>query len=199
MNISNLFAEPKDDPIVLNFAQNQEFTGNFLVGRLLPREELPEDVAKNPWPKQKNGVSKEIVYWEPIDAKTRDRNNQMQETPILRDNLMKVGPTGPSPRKVYVLMPDKFTELQDEFTRPTNSANPEIVEKMSGLLAHFYKHRRKEQALETILENDELNSKIEELVKNDTLDDELLQKRIREHKRMKDATSAGTDSDVEDW
>lgn len=195
----SVLSDKKDEPVVLNFAQNQEFTGSFLVGTLLPPEELPEDVAKNPWPKQKNGVSKEVVYWEPNDAVTRDRNNQMQATPILSDNLIKIGPGEISPRKVYILMPDKFSEVPDELIRPTNSANPEIVEKLGMVIVQFYRHRKKAQAFEKLLDNEELYSKIEELVRNDTLDDELLQKRIREHSRIKDAASVGADSDLDDF
>jgi hypothetical protein len=197
MDVSNILADKKDDPVVLNFAQNQEFTGNFLVGTLLPPEKLPEDVAKNPWPKQKNGVSKEVVYWEPNDAVTRDRNDQMQETPILTDNLIKIGPGVVSPRKVYILMPDNFAEVPDEFLQPTNSANPEIIEKLGIVIAQFFRHSKESRALKKILENDELNSKIEELMKNDVIDDALLQKRIREHERMKDAADPSGKSDSE--
>jgi len=194
MNLEVL-SQKKDDPIVLNFAQNQEFTGNFLVGTLLPREKLPEDVAKNPWPKQKNGVSKEIVYWEPNDAVTRDRNNQMQETPILSDNLIRIGPGEVSPRKVYVLLPDNLTEVPDEFMRPTNSANPDVMEIVGAFFAQFYRQHDYSEALETILDNQDLKSKIEELVKNDVIDDALLEKRINEHERIKDAADSGGKSD----
>lgn len=194
MNLS-LLSDKKDDPIVLNFAQNQEFTGNFLVGTLLPREKLPEDVAKNPWPKQKNGVTKEVVYWEPNDAVTRDRNNQMQATPILSDNLIRIGPGEVSPRKVYVLMPDNLTEVPDEFLRPTNSANPDVMEIVGAFFANFYTNSKREQALEKLLDNEDILGKIEELVKNDVLDDELLQKRIREHERVQDIAESSGKSD----
>jgi hypothetical protein len=187
MDVSNLFVNQKNDPVVVNFAQNLEFTGNFLVGRLLPKEELPEDVAKNPWPKQKNGVSKEIVYWEAIDAETADRNNQLQETPILSDNLMTIGPGVVSPRKVFVLMPDSLDEIPDEFLRPTNSANPEIVEKVGSFFAQFFRHRRLEKSLRIVAEAEpEMYEKIENLVKNSSLDDDVRMKQIRELEQLRE-------------
>lgn len=188
----DVLSQKKDDPVVLNFAQNREFTGNYIVGTLLPPEELPEKVDQNPNTETKNGVTKQVVYWEANDATARDENDQVQRDPILKENLLKIGPGTVSPRKVYILMPDEFTEIPDEFIRPTNSANPEVAEKLGLFFAQFYRHPKKERALEKILENEALYSKIEELVKNDALDDELLQKRIREHERMQDiADSSG--------
>lgn len=196
MDLSNVFTDEKDDPVVLNFAQNREFTGNYIVGALLPPEKLPDKVHENPDTDTKNGVTKQVVYWEANDATARDENDQVQRDPILKENLLTIGPGVVSPRKVYILMPDKFTEIPDEFVRPTNSANPEVVEKLGSFFAQFYWWRKKEQSLEKILENEELNSKIEELLRNDTLDDELLQKRIREHERVKDIADSGkSDSD----
>jgi len=198
MDVSKLLAEQKDDPVVLNFAQNREYTGNYLVGTLLPPEKLPDKVHENPDTQTKNGLTKQVVYWKANDATTRDENEQVQRDPILKENLLPIGPGVVSPRKVYILMPDKFTEIPDEFTRPTNSANPEVVEKLGSFFAQFYRYRRLEKSLRIVAESEpEMYDKIENLVKNSSLDDDLLDKHISDLERLKDMADSGGKSDSE--
>jgi hypothetical protein len=199
MEVSNLFDGQKDDPVVVNFAQKHGFTGNFLVGRLLSPDELPDKIRENPETKTKNGISKEVVRWEAIDAETADMNNEVQESDILQDNLMTIGPGVVSPRKVFVLMPDNLTEIPDEFLRPTNSANPEIVEKVGSFFAQFFRHRRLEESLRIVAEAEpEMYEKIENLVKNSSLDDDVRMKYIRELEQLKEAAPTGKGSTSED-
>lgn len=197
MSLANLFDGNKDDPIVLNFAQTQEYTDNFLVGRLLPEEEPGE---KNPDTVEANGNVRNVVEWEAIDAVTRKQNDRVQKTSVLSSNLIQIGQGTVSPRKVYFLMPDRMSEIPDELKRPTNDAADEVTEALGLVLSQFYKQRRLEEMLKIVAEAEpETYSKIEELVKNSSLDDDVRMKHIRELSRLKDAASTGTDSDLDEF
>ena len=194
MSFANLFDGNKDDPIVLNFAQNQEYTDNFLVGRLLPEEEPGE---KNPDTVEANGNARKVVEWEAIDAVTRKQNDRVQKTSVLSSNLIQIGQGTVSPRKVYLLMPDRITEIPDELTRPTNDADAEVTEALGLVLSQFYKQRRLEEMLKIVAESEpETYSKIEELVQNSSLDDDLRKKQISDLERLKNIVDTeSSDSD----
>lgn len=194
MSLANLFDGNKDDPIVLNFAQNQEYTDNFLVGRLLPEEEPGE---KNPDTVEANGNARKVVEWEAIDAVTRKQNDRVQKTSVLSSNLIQIGQGTVSPRKVYLLMPDRITEIPDELTRPTNDADTEVTEALGLVLSQFYKQRRLEEMLKIVAESEpETYSKIEELVQNSSLDDDLRKEHLNILERFKNIVDSGSsDSD----
>jgi hypothetical protein len=195
MSLANLFDGNKDDPIVLNFAQTQEYTDNFLVGRLLPEEEPGE---KNPDTVEANGTVRKVVEWEAIDAVTRKQNDRVQRTSVLSSHLIPIGQGTVSPRKVYLLMPDRITEIPDDFTSPTNDIDPEVMEALGLVLGQLYKEIRHEKILKIVAESEpEMYSKIEELVKNSSLDDEVRKQYIRELEQLSDvgSTSGGSDSD----
>ena len=151
--------EEKDDPLILNLAQNLEYTDGYLMGKMLdPPEKVGEDVVRLKF------------EWEAIDAVTEEENNEKQKTFVLKKNVITIDAGEVSPRKIYILLPDQFTEISDELKRGFGEEEPK---KLLGLvLAKFYRASQIIEELEMVADNEpEIMEKVGFAVKNSELDD----------------------------
>lgn len=151
--------EEKDDPLILNLAQNLEYTDGFLMGKLL---DPPETVGSD--------VVRQKFEWEAVDAVTEEENNEKQKTFVLKKNVITLEAGEVSPRKIYVLLPDNFTEVSDELKRGFGDDDPKKV--LGLVLAKFYRASQVIEALEMVADNEpDIMEKLDFAVKNSELDD----------------------------
>lgn len=153
--------EEKDDPLILNLSQNLEYTDGYLMGKLLnPPEKVGEDVVRLKF------------EWEAIDAVTEEENDEKQKTFVLKKNVITVEAGEVSPRKIYILLPDRFTEVSDELKRGFGDNDPKQV--LGLVLAKFYRSSQIIEALEMVADNEpEIMEKVGFAVSNSELDDSV--------------------------
>jgi len=151
--------DEKDDPIILNLAQTLEYTDNFLIGKQLnPPEKVGDEVVRLKF------------EWEAIDAVTEEENSEKQKTYPLKDHVIEIGAGEVSPRKIYILLPDRFTEVSNELKRGFGDDDPTQV--LGLILAKFFKASQMIEALQMIANNEQkIFEKVQMAVSNSQLDD----------------------------
>lgn len=167
----------KDDPIVLNLSQTLEYQDNFLVGRL----------ANPPKPVEANDEVRKIFEWYPHDAVEKQEAQRLQKTSVRSGHVLTIGQGEVSPRKVYMLLPDKFSEVPGEVKRS----------KVGNVLAQFYQQKQYERALKIVADNQpEIMDKVRTAVKSSELDDQI-KKQVQDELEMlqKIADDSGSSSD----
>ncbi len=172
-----LESNKKDDPLVLNLSQNvHQRHDNFLVGKL---ENPPKTVDAN-------GEVRKIFEWYAHDAVSKSENDRLQRTSVKARNAVTIGQGTISPRKIHVLLPDKWTEIPDDLTQ-----GEEVKKKMGRFFAQFYNQMAQQKALELVADEVEKETfeKVEASLQNTELDDALRSKVVRiieEHKEIAD-------------
>lgn len=167
----------KDDPLVLNLSQNvHQQHDNFLVGKL---ENPPKTVDAN-------GEVRKIYEWTAHDAVSKSENDRLQRTSVKARHAVTIGQGTVSPRKIHVLLPDKWTELPDDVTQ-----GDEVRQKMGRFFAQFYNQMAQQKALELVADEVEKETfdKVQTSLQNTELDDALRDKVmsiIEEHKQIAD-------------
>ena len=162
--------EKKDDPLILNLFQTGEYSDNYLMGKLIPEEEL--DSGNNPEPA---GDSRQKYQWRPIDAVTEEQVDEKQKSFPLKDDVIRIDAGEVSPRKIYILLPDKFSEVANDLKRGFGDRDPKTA--LGLVLAKFYESRQIIHALRTAANNEpEIMEKVGFAISNSELDDAVKEK-----------------------
>lgn len=176
-----LFNDQAEHPLVLNFTQKMEFAQNFLIGQYVDQET-----------KTRNGETRTIVEWYPTDAVDKEESDNLQRTEVYPDNLLTWGQGEISPRKIYVMLPDGYSELPDMVK---SDAPGDSVASLGRFFAQFhYQYRAVLEALEVVAENEpEVMEKVRFATRNSELDDAMTEK-AREFFEMVDEFSENQSS-----
>ena len=88
----------------------------------------------------------------------------------MKKNVITIEAGEASPRKIYILLPDRFTEVSDELKRGFGDDDPKKV--LGLVLAKFYRASQVIEALEMVADNEpDIMEKVDFAVKNSELDD----------------------------
>lgn len=143
----------KNDPIVVNCAQNLEYVDNYHVGTL---DDSREGEVYG------SGAKRRQVKWTPRD--TVDGDPDIFPTTIRKEHYVSFAPGTISPRAVVWLLPDKFSELPDQMKHSD----------LGLVFSEFYKNKGIERALKVVAESEpEIMDKIRMATRNSELDDQV--------------------------
>ncbi|MFU1780261.1 hypothetical protein ACM16X_02645 [Haloarcula japonica] len=150
-----------DHSLVLNLTQQHEFTNNFFLGKYVDQEK-----------KYKNGETRKVVHCYPIDVKEEEESKRIERLTVHPDHLIPFGQGEISPRKIYVALPDNFTELPNEVKQ--NTAKDDVTSLGTFFAKFFYKQQTVMRGLEEVARSEpEVMEKIKFATRNTELDDQV--------------------------
>lgn len=178
----------RDSPIVLNLTKDMELNPEFLIGEFVDRETRHE-----------GGVVREIVEWYPKDAVKKDESERLVRTSVKPGNVLEYGPGMISPRQIYVLLPDKYSELPKAIKENGSDENPFATLGLFFQEVHYQKLALIESLEIATDQEPEIMENIRTLVKSSELDDERILRferlldRIEERAKNQSKNSSSTD------
>lgn len=156
----------EDNPLVLNFAQKQEYSDEHLVGVLDPQE--------THWNPGDDGEIRRIFHWYPRDHVQKGKGDEKQKNNIKKENFVTYPSGTISPREVNILLPDGLEDLPEGLD---HTSNPGDVNMGAVLGKIFYTNQALIESLKSMAEQKpEILEEMKDLTMRSELDEANIEK-----------------------